>query len=119
MDLLIEKNGRLRAAVEIKSTGRVAGADLVGLRSFAAENPGVPRFVVTPAAEPHRLEKVLVTNWRDFLAQFEDWGEVVMHEPFDLDLMDRVWEGAALSRFFKYEYREILDDQGLSPGYGL
>ena len=73
VDLLVEKHGKLRAAVEIKSTRRVAGADLVGLRSFAEENPGVPRFVVTPSAEPHRLEDVLVTDWRDFLAQFGEW----------------------------------------------
>jgi len=73
VDLLVEKHGRLLAAVEIKSTRRVAGADLVGLRSFAAEHPGVPRFVVTPSAEPHRLEDVLVTNWRDFLDQFGAW----------------------------------------------
>jgi hypothetical protein len=73
VDLLVEKHGKLLAAVEIKSTRRVAGADLVGLRSFAEENPGVPRFVVTPAAEPHRLEDVLVTDWRDFLGQFGEW----------------------------------------------
>jgi len=73
VDLLVEKHGKLRAAVEIKSTRRVAGADLVGLRSFAEDNPGVPRFVVTPAAEPHRLEDVLVTGWRDFLGQFGEW----------------------------------------------
>jgi predicted AAA+ superfamily ATPase len=73
VDLLVEKHGKLRAAVEVKSTRRVSGADLVGLRSFAAENPGVARFVVTPSAEPHRLEDVLVTDWRDFLAQFRAW----------------------------------------------
>lgn len=49
------------------------------------------------------------------LEQFEAWGEVIVHEPFDLDLMERVWEGAALSPMFKYEYRQMLDDQGLTP----
>ena len=73
VDLLLEKHKRIVAAVEIKSTQRVAGADLTGLRSFAEENPGVPRFVVTPSAKPHRLEDVLVTNWRDFLEQFRSW----------------------------------------------
>jgi uncharacterized protein len=73
VDLLVEKHGRLLAAVEIKTTGRVAGADLEGLRSFADDHPGVPRFVVTPTAEPHRLHDVLVTNWRDFLEQFREW----------------------------------------------
>lgn len=73
VDLLLEKHKRIVAAVGIKSTQRVAGADLTGLRSFAEENPGVPRFVVTPSAKPHRLEDVLVTNWRDFLEQFRSW----------------------------------------------
>jgi len=73
VDLLVEKHGRLLAAVEIKSTRSVAGADLEGLRSFADEHPKVPRFVVTPAAEPHRLEGVLVTNWGDFLEHFQGW----------------------------------------------
>jgi hypothetical protein len=53
------------------------------------------------------------------LAQFAAWGDVVVHEPFDLDLMERVWEGAVVSAFFKYEYRELLDSQGLTPGFGF
>ncbi len=73
VDLLIEKHGRLLAAVEIKSTRRVAGADLAGLRSFREEHETVPRFVVTPSSEPHRLEQVLVTNWEDFLGHFDAW----------------------------------------------
>jgi len=73
VDLLIEKHGKLIGAAEITTTRRVSGPDLSGLRSFAAEHPRVPRFVVTPAAEAHRLEGVLVTNWRDFLSQFREW----------------------------------------------
>jgi predicted AAA+ superfamily ATPase len=73
VDLLVEKHGRLLAAAEIKTRRRIAGADLTGLRSFASEHPKVPRFVVTPNAEPQRLEGVLVTNWRDFLDQFANW----------------------------------------------
>jgi predicted AAA+ superfamily ATPase len=73
VDLLVEKHGQLLAAIEIKSTGRVTGAHLEGLRSFADDHPNVPRFVVTPSAEPRRLEGTLVTNWRDFLAQFRRW----------------------------------------------
>jgi predicted AAA+ superfamily ATPase len=73
VDLLVEKHGRLLGAIEIKSTRTVAGADLGGLRSFADEHPKVPRFVVTPAAEPHRQGGTLVTNWRDFLGSFQGW----------------------------------------------
>lgn len=56
VDLLVEKHGRLLAAVEIKSSRRVTGADLEGLRSFADEHPDVPRFVVTPSTKLRRLE---------------------------------------------------------------
>ena len=73
VDLLVEKHGRLLAAVEIKSSRRVTGADLEGLRSFAGEHPDVPRFVVTPSTEPRRIEEALVTTWADFLARFREW----------------------------------------------
>ncbi|MBK7878378.1 MAG: ATP-binding protein [Planctomycetes bacterium] len=73
VDLLVEKHGKLVAAVEIKSGKKIDRSDLAGLRSFALENAGVPAFLVTPEAEPHRLEGVLVTNWRDFLQQFATW----------------------------------------------
>lgn len=73
VDLLLEKHGRILAAAEVKSGARVSGADLEGLRSFAEEYPEVPRFVVTPGAEPQRLQGVLVTHWRDFLERFREW----------------------------------------------
>jgi uncharacterized protein len=73
VDLLVEKHGKLVAAVEIKSGKKIDRSDLAGLRSFGLENADVPAFLVTPEAEPHRLEGVLVTNWRDFMAQFATW----------------------------------------------
>lgn len=73
VDLVIERHGVVRAAVEIKSAGRITGAHLEGLRSFADDHPDVPRFIVTPSEEPRTLEGVLVTNWRDFLQQFRNW----------------------------------------------
>jgi len=73
VDLLVERHGRLIAAVEITSSRRVSGADLEGLRSFADDHPKVPRFVVTPATEPRRLEEALVTNWTNFLEAFRAW----------------------------------------------
>jgi predicted AAA+ superfamily ATPase len=73
VDLLVERHGRLVAAVEITTSRRVSGADLEGLRSFADEHPAVPRFVVTPTAEPRRIEGTLVTNWADFLERLRTW----------------------------------------------
>ncbi len=71
VDLLVEKHGRIQAAIEIRSSRTIDGSDLRGLRSFRGENPDVPSFLVTPMATPHRLDGVLVTNWRDFLATFD------------------------------------------------
>ncbi|MDZ4756478.1 MAG: ATP-binding protein [Phycisphaerae bacterium] len=73
VDLVIERHGKLLAAVETKTGKRVGGNDLSGLRAFAAENAGVPRFIVTPNAEPQRIDDVLVTNWQDFIKQFRQW----------------------------------------------
>lgn len=62
------------AAVEAKTARRIGGSDASGLRSFAAENPEVPRYIVTPDARPHRRDDgILVTDWSDFLAQFRTW----------------------------------------------
>jgi predicted AAA+ superfamily ATPase len=67
VDLLIEKRGRLRLAVEIKAKRRVAGADLSGLRSFGEAHPRVRRVVVAEVPEPYRLGSVEVMPYRMFL----------------------------------------------------
>ncbi len=53
VDLLIERHGRLRLAIEIKGKRRVAGADLSGLRSFADAHPRVRRVVVAEVPEEY------------------------------------------------------------------
>lgn len=70
VDLLVEKHGRLIAAVECKTGANIVAADFGGLRSFAAENPDVPRYVVTPRAEERRIDDVLILGWRAFLERF-------------------------------------------------
>jgi predicted AAA+ superfamily ATPase len=69
VDLLIEKRGRLRLAVEIKSKRRVASADLSGLRSFSEAHPRVRRVVVAEVPEPYRLGSVDVMPYRMFFEQ--------------------------------------------------
>lgn len=71
VDIVVEKHGKLLAAIECKTSRKVVGADLGGLRAFAEENSAVPLFAVTPGAAPHRLDDVLVTNFEEFLAFFE------------------------------------------------
>jgi predicted AAA+ superfamily ATPase len=66
VDLLVEKHGRLRLAVEIKAKKTVAGADLSGLRSFGQAHPRVRRVVVSEVPEPYRLADVDVLPYRTF-----------------------------------------------------
>lgn len=72
VDLLIEKHGRLRVAIEIKS-GRVSGADLAGLRSFAQAHPKVPRVVVSNAERAYCLGDTDVLPLATFLARLPRW----------------------------------------------
>jgi predicted AAA+ superfamily ATPase len=67
VDLLIERHGRLRLAVGIKSKKRIAGADLSGLRSFAEVHPRVRRVVVAEVPEAYRFGGVDVLPYRLFL----------------------------------------------------
>jgi predicted AAA+ superfamily ATPase len=73
VDLLVERHGKLRLAAEVKAKRRIVGADLTGLRAFAAENPGVPRVVVSLVPEEHRLENVGILPYRSFLDRLETW----------------------------------------------
>jgi len=67
VDLLVELDGRLVAAVEFKSRSTVSRADLSGLRSFHGDCPEVPCFLVCTAPEPFQLDLVQVLPWRMYL----------------------------------------------------
>jgi len=67
VDLLIERHGRLQAAIEIKSTAHVAGKHLSGLRSLAKDHPQLPLYVVSCVDNPYRIGKVEVLPWRRYL----------------------------------------------------
>jgi predicted AAA+ superfamily ATPase len=69
VDLVVEKHGRLLLAAEIKSSARVSGADLSGLRSFADAHPRVPLYVVSEVAEEYRLAGVRVLPYRLFFQE--------------------------------------------------
>ncbi len=73
VDLLVERHGRLRVAIEIKAKSRIVGADLSGLRSFAQQHPGVPRVVVSLAPEEFRMDgDVRVMPYQNFLDQLDE-----------------------------------------------
>jgi uncharacterized protein len=73
VDLLLEKHGKLRLAVEIKSRKTISGADVTGLRSFAEAHPAVPCVVVCLAPRAHRLTDFQVFPYREFLLTLEQW----------------------------------------------
>ncbi len=74
VDLIIEKNGTPVRAFEIKSSTRIVGAHLSGLRSFRKEYPKVPLGVVSQAEHPYRIEEVQVFLWKTYL---EDLPEIL------------------------------------------
>ena len=67
VDLLIEKHGKIRAALEFKSSSRIAGAHLSGLRAFRQEHPDVPCYVVSTMQNPYKIDTVQVLPWKEFL----------------------------------------------------
>jgi predicted AAA+ superfamily ATPase len=73
VDLLVERHGELRVAIEIKHKKRIVGADLAGLRSFGEAEPGVPRVVVSLAPEPYRVGDVLVLPYAELFRRLPEW----------------------------------------------
>jgi predicted AAA+ superfamily ATPase len=73
VDLLLEKHGKLRLAVEIKSRKTISGADITGLRSFAEAHPKVPCVVVCQAPHAHKLAGFQVLPYREFLLTLDQW----------------------------------------------
>jgi predicted AAA+ superfamily ATPase len=73
VDLLIEKHGEIRAAIEIKSSPHVSGADLSGLKSFRLENPTVPCFLVSTVTNAYELQGVKILPWQEFIMRLGEW----------------------------------------------
>lgn len=73
VDLLVERHGRLRMAIEVKARATVATADLSGLRAFAAEHPEVPQVVAAPVSLGFRLGEAEVWSPRELFASLDKW----------------------------------------------
>jgi len=73
IDLVIEKQGKLRAAFEIKAKREVGGNDFSGFRSFCTDNPNVPCFLVCEADEPYQERTIEVLPWANFLQRLPDF----------------------------------------------
>lgn len=72
VDLLIEKHGKLLAAVEIKSSKYISGAHLSGIRSFRAEHPTVPCFVVSRVPHSYELDGTQILVWKEFFDKLRE-----------------------------------------------
>lgn len=73
VDLLVEKHGQLRLAVEIKFKTRVVGADCTGLRTFATEYPDVPCVLVSQVPHEFVIGQIRALPYMQFLGQFSQW----------------------------------------------
>ncbi|MBM4278486.1 MAG: ATP-binding protein [Deltaproteobacteria bacterium] len=73
IDLVIEKQGKLCAAIEIKAKREVGGNDFSGFRSFCADNPNVPCFLVCEVDEPYEERAIEVLPWSNFLQRLPDF----------------------------------------------
>ncbi|MBM4279107.1 MAG: hypothetical protein FJ130_14700 [Deltaproteobacteria bacterium] len=71
--MVIEKQGKLCAAIEIKAKREVGGNDFSGFRSFCADNPNVPCFLVCEVDEPYEERAIEVLPWPNFLQRLPDF----------------------------------------------
>ena len=73
VDLLIAKHGKVRAAFEIKSSPRIVGAHLSGIRAFRQEHPKVPCFVISTAAHGYERQGIPVLPWPSYLRRLPEF----------------------------------------------
>lgn len=74
VDLLLEKHGQLRAAIEIKSKISLGSRDFSGLRSFRQENSQVPCYVIADVQEPYQSQGIQILPWQHYLAKLWEGG---------------------------------------------
>ncbi len=73
IDLIIEKQGKPCAAFEIKAKREVGGNDFSGFRSFCADNPKVPCYLICEVDEPYQEGSIEVLPWLNFLNRLPDF----------------------------------------------
>jgi len=70
VDVLVCAGNRMMCALEIKSSQHIAVETLSGLRSFMADNPGVPAYVLGKNQKRRKLPNTaMVMNWDDFILE--------------------------------------------------
>lgn len=71
VDLVIEFNGDLVLAIEMKSRSSISGADLSGFRSFREDYPDIPCIVACTAPRSFMIDFAEILPWRDYLDRLE------------------------------------------------
>ncbi|MCD4692824.1 MAG: AAA family ATPase [Calditrichales bacterium] len=66
VDLLIEKYGKIEAAIEIKSAKTISGGHLSGLRAFREENSATPLYLISFAEHAYQLYDVNILPWQRY-----------------------------------------------------
>ena len=67
VDLIIEKDKKIIAAVEVKFSENITGTHLSGLRSFREEHPDVPCYLVCRTDQPREAGPVTILPWQKYL----------------------------------------------------
>ncbi len=67
VDLIIEKHGAIRAAIEFKSVPELRPRDFYGLKSFALEHPEVPRYLVYTGTQAYQATHAQVWPYKLYL----------------------------------------------------
>lgn len=73
VDLVLERRGKVMAAIEIKYGESPGPESLTGLLSFRSENPKAPLFVVCRSPQPYRSGDATVLPWKEYLETLEEW----------------------------------------------
>jgi len=69
IDLLIEKHGKIIAAIEIKATANISGAHLSGIRAFKEERRDTLSYVVCLTKNKYKLNNVIILPWQSYLLE--------------------------------------------------
>ena len=93
---------------------QVVVLNLTTVRAFSDTScviqPGEHPFVVVPSWVAYNFAEIdSCATLIDGLAR----GAIVPHHPLSPQLMERVWDGAAVSRHLPLKCRELLKQQGL------
>jgi predicted AAA+ superfamily ATPase len=73
VDLIIERNQKIIAAFEIKSSSQVSSSDLSGLLAFREEYPNTPLYIASQVKNDYELKGVTVLCWQNALSRIKQY----------------------------------------------